>query len=135
MLQLNRTKAQAISAQNKNPHLLSRGGYRKLEEKILTEKEESRPPPSEDDFPAPPSPPSCHQKWKLARLRSSGTYTSETAREISEKIVRVNFTLNNNIILYRFYFNFLLLYCRTPWLSRVPKVLSFQKVVMTFLLL
>ncbi|XP_052723770.1 uncharacterized protein LOC128193726 [Vigna angularis] len=30
-----RSKAQGTSAHNKNPHLLSRGGYRKLEEKIL----------------------------------------------------------------------------------------------------
>jgi len=38
MLQQKRTKAQAISAQHKNPHLLFCGGYRKLEEKILMEK-------------------------------------------------------------------------------------------------
>jgi len=52
MLQQKRTKAQAISAQNKNPHILSRGGYKNLEEKILMEKEKSRSPPSKDDFPA-----------------------------------------------------------------------------------
>ena len=106
MLQEIRTKAQAISKKNKNPHILSRGGYRKLEEKILKEKEKSRPPPSEDDCLAPPSPPSRHQKWKLALLRSLGTYTSETAREISEKIVRVNFTK----ILISFYTEFLLIF-------------------------
>ncbi|KOM25699.1 hypothetical protein LR48_Vigan161s000800 [Vigna angularis] len=39
-----RSKAQGISAQNKNPHLLSRGGYRKLEEKIMKQKSDSRLP-------------------------------------------------------------------------------------------
>jgi len=39
MLQQKRTKAQAISAQNKNLHLLSRGAYRKLVENIVKEKE------------------------------------------------------------------------------------------------
>jgi len=62
MLQQKRTKAQAISVQNKNSHLLSCGEYRKLQEKILKEKGKSRPPPSKDDFPVPPSPPYCHQK-------------------------------------------------------------------------
>ena len=38
MLQVKRKKARSISAQNKNPHILSRGGYRKLEEKIMSEK-------------------------------------------------------------------------------------------------
>jgi len=66
MLQVKRKKAQSISAQNKNPHILSRGGYRKLEEKIMTEKKKSRPPPSEGEDTEPPSPPSRHQKWKLA---------------------------------------------------------------------
>ena len=43
MLQVKRKKAQSISAQNKNPHILSRGGYRKLEEKIMLEKKNSKP--------------------------------------------------------------------------------------------
>jgi len=45
----NRKKAQSISAQNKNPHILSRGGYRKLEEKIMSEKKKFRPPPFEGE--------------------------------------------------------------------------------------
>ncbi|KOM25044.1 hypothetical protein LR48_Vigan46s000600 [Vigna angularis] len=82
-----RSKAQGISAQNKNPHLLSRGGYRKLEEKIMKQKSDSRLPLSEGgDPPPPPSPPSRHDKWKLACIRPSGSYTSESAREISERI-------------------------------------------------
>jgi len=101
MLQVKRKKAQSISAQNKNPHILSRGEYRKLEEKIMIEKKKSRPPPSEGEDTEPPSPPSRHQKWKLARLRSSGNYTYESAREISEKIVRYN--SRSCFILYFFY--------------------------------
>jgi len=47
-------KAQIISAQNKNPHIVSRGGYRKLEEKIMSEKKKSRSPPSEGEDIEPP---------------------------------------------------------------------------------
>jgi len=36
MLQEKKKKAQSISAQNKNLHILSRDGYRKLEEKIMS---------------------------------------------------------------------------------------------------
>jgi len=100
MLQVKRKKAQSISDQNKNLHILSRGGYRKLEEKIMTEKKKSRPPPSEGEDIEPPSPASRHQKWKLARLRSSGNYTSDSAREISEKIVRYNSYLNCSFMFY-----------------------------------
>jgi len=75
MLQVKRKKAQSISAQNKNPHILSRGGYRKPKEKIMSEKKKSRPPPFEGEDTEPPSPPSRHQKWKLACLRSSGNHT------------------------------------------------------------
>ncbi|BAT83748.1 hypothetical protein VIGAN_04095800, partial [Vigna angularis var. angularis] len=81
------SKAQGTSAKNKNPHLLSRGGYRKLEEKILKQKADAIPPSQSGSPPQPPSPPSRHEKWKLARMRPSGTYSSDTAREISERIV------------------------------------------------
>ena len=104
MLQVKRKKAQSISAQNTNPHILSRGGYRKLEEKIMTEKKKSRPPPSEGEDTKPPSPPSRHQKWKLARLRSSSNYTSQSAREISEKNVKYNSYLNCSFMFYIVFF-------------------------------
>ncbi|KOM47328.1 hypothetical protein LR48_Vigan07g103200 [Vigna angularis] len=82
-----RSKAQGISAQNKIPHLLSRGGYRKLEKKIIKQKSDSRLPLSEGgDPPPPPSPPSRHEKWKLAHIRPLGSYTSKSVREISERI-------------------------------------------------
>jgi len=49
-------KAKSISAQNKNPHILSHGGYRKLEEKIMLEKKNYRPLPSEGEDTESPSP-------------------------------------------------------------------------------
>ncbi|KOM37328.1 hypothetical protein LR48_Vigan03g070900 [Vigna angularis] len=50
-------------------------------------KSDSRLPLSEGGYPPPPpSPPSRHEKWKLARIRSSGSYTSDIAREMSERI-------------------------------------------------
>ncbi|XP_052736661.1 uncharacterized protein LOC128197867 [Vigna angularis] len=53
----------------------------------MKQKSDSRLPLSEGDDPLPPpSPPSRHDKWKLARMRPSGSYTSESAREISERI-------------------------------------------------
>jgi len=57
------------------------------------EKVKSRPPPYEGECPKPPSPPSCDEKWKLAHLGSLGFYTSDTAQEISQKIVFSNFSL------------------------------------------
>ncbi|KOM47419.1 hypothetical protein LR48_Vigan07g112300 [Vigna angularis] len=51
----------------------------------LRRKSSSRPS-SEGGSPQPPSPPSRHEKWKLARLRSSGAYSSNTARKISKRI-------------------------------------------------
>ena len=67
-------KAQSISAQNKNPHIFSCGRYRKIEEKIMSEKKKSRTPPFEGEDTEPPSPPSRHQKWKLACLPTSDNY-------------------------------------------------------------
>jgi len=63
-------------------------------------KRKSRPPPSEGEDTEPPSPPSRHQKLKLSYLRTSGNYTSESAREISEKIVRYNSYLNSSFMFY-----------------------------------
>ncbi|KOM25924.1 hypothetical protein LR48_Vigan205s006100 [Vigna angularis] len=54
----------------------------------MKQKSDSRLSLSEGgDPPPPPSPPSRHEKWKLARLGSSGSYTSDIAREISERIL------------------------------------------------
>ena len=61
------------------PHRLSRGGYRKLEKKIMHEKQIG------DD--RIPSPPSRHEKWKRARVGPKGEHTSEAARVVAKKIV------------------------------------------------
>ncbi|KOM34562.1 hypothetical protein LR48_Vigan02g071200 [Vigna angularis] len=63
------------------------GKCRKLEEKIMKQKSDSRLSLSKGGDPSPPpSPPSRHKKWKLACLRSSSSYTCNTAREIFERI-------------------------------------------------
>ena len=63
------------------PHRLSRGGYRKLEKRIILEKQQET---GDDRI---PSPPSRHEKWKRARLSAKGEYTSEASRVVAEKIV------------------------------------------------
>ena len=35
----------------------------------------------------PPSPPTRHEKWKQARLRPSGTWTSDESQRVAERIV------------------------------------------------
>jgi len=67
-----------------------RSGYHKLKESLLNEKEQSRQGiASEIDtgISEPPSPPTRHQKWKMARMKRSGTYSSEQSRIVSEKNV------------------------------------------------
>ncbi|KOM54720.1 hypothetical protein LR48_Vigan10g061200 [Vigna angularis] len=59
---------------------------RSSRKKIIKQKSDSRLPLSKDGDPPHPSPPSQHEKWKLARIRPSGSYTSDSAREISERI-------------------------------------------------
>jgi len=41
---------------------------------------------SEDDL-SPPSPPSRHDKWKLARTKPGGQMTSANSEEIAHRIV------------------------------------------------
>ncbi|CAJ1948282.1 unnamed protein product, partial [Sphenostylis stenocarpa] len=60
-----RKKAHVIQEHNVTPHLLSRGGYRKLEQIMMMEKEKTRfASSSYASSLDPPSPPSCHEKWK-----------------------------------------------------------------------
>ncbi|KAL5177523.1 hypothetical protein HKD37_08G023272 [Glycine soja] len=87
-----RKKAQAIQKQNTAPHVLSRGGYDCLEQKLLAEKtkkklEEAAQSGSVDGIIDPPSPVRCHVKWKMARTKKTGEMTTEAAKEIAEKIV------------------------------------------------
>ncbi|KAL5147288.1 hypothetical protein HKD37_06G016999 [Glycine soja] len=87
-----RNKAQAIQKQNTAPHVLSRGGYDYLEQKLLAEKtkkklEEVAQSGSVDGVIDPPSPVRRHVKWKMPRTKKTGEMTTEAAKEIAEKIV------------------------------------------------
>ncbi|KAH1253773.1 hypothetical protein GmHk_04G010351 [Glycine max] len=87
-----RKKAQAIQKQNTALHVLSRGGYEYLEEKLMAEKtkkrlEEAAQSGSTEGIINPSSPIRRHVKWKMARTKKTGQMTSETAKEIVEKIV------------------------------------------------
>ncbi|KAH1194039.1 hypothetical protein GmHk_19G054938 [Glycine max] len=84
-------KAQAIQKQNTAPHVLSRGGYDYLEQKLLAEKtkkklEEAIQSGSVDGVIDPPSPVRRHVKWKMACTKKIGEMTAEAAKEIVEKI-------------------------------------------------
>ncbi|KAL5148475.1 hypothetical protein HKD37_13G035516 [Glycine soja] len=86
-----RKKAQTIQKQNTAPHVLSRGGYDYLEQKLLAEKtkkklEEAAQSGSIDGVIDPPSPVRRHVKWKMARTKKIGEMTTEAAKEITEKI-------------------------------------------------
>ncbi|KAH1256762.1 hypothetical protein GmHk_03G006850 [Glycine max] len=84
-------KAQAIQKQNIAPHVLSRGGYDYLEQKLLAEKtkkklEEATQSGSVDGIIDPSSPVRRHVKWKMARTKKTGEMTTEAAKEIATKI-------------------------------------------------
>jgi len=85
-------KAQAIQKQNTAPHLLSRGGYEYLEQKLMVEKtkkklEEVAQFGSTEAVIDPPSPITRHVKWKMARTKKTGQMTSKATKEIVEKIL------------------------------------------------
>ena len=66
-----RKKAQVIQKQNTAPHVLSRGGYEYLEQKLMDEKtkkklEEATQSGSTNTMIDPPSPIRRHVKWKMA---------------------------------------------------------------------
>ncbi|KAH1249299.1 hypothetical protein GmHk_05G012683 [Glycine max] len=86
-----RMKAQAIQKHNTAPHVLSRGGYDYLEQKLLAEKtkkkmQEATQSGSVDGVIDPPSPVRRHVKWKMACTKKTGEMTTEAAKEIAEKI-------------------------------------------------
>ncbi|KAL5131117.1 hypothetical protein HKD37_12G034062 [Glycine soja] len=75
-------KAQAIQKQNSALHVLSRGGYEYLENKLIEEKkkkqlEEATKSRSIYTFIDPPSPIKQHVKWKMARTKKTRQMTSE----------------------------------------------------------
>ncbi|KAL5127542.1 hypothetical protein HKD37_14G039950 [Glycine soja] len=86
-----RIKAQAIQKHNTAPHVLSRGGYDYLEQKLLAEKtkkkmQEAAQSGSVDGVIDPPSLVKRHVKWKMARTKKTWEMTTEAAKEIAEKI-------------------------------------------------
>ncbi|KAL5137662.1 hypothetical protein HKD37_10G028000 [Glycine soja] len=86
-----RKKAQAIQKQNTAPHVLSRGGYDYLEQKLLAEKmkkklEEIAQSGSIDGVIDPPFPVRPHVKWKMARTKKTREMMTEAAKEIAVKI-------------------------------------------------
>ncbi|KAL5165974.1 hypothetical protein HKD37_18G051028 [Glycine soja] len=81
----------AIQKQNTTPHVLSRGGYDYLEQKLMVEKtkkklEEFAQSGSTEGVINPPSPIRRHVKWKMTRTKKTGQMTSEATKEIAEKI-------------------------------------------------
>ena len=81
-------KAQAIQKQNTAPHILSRGGYDYLEQKLLAEKtkkklEEAAQSGSVDGIIDPPSPVRRHVKWKMTRTKKTREMTTGIAKEIA----------------------------------------------------
>ncbi|KAH1246801.1 hypothetical protein GmHk_06G016819 [Glycine max] len=84
-------KAQAIQKHNTAPHVLSRGGYDYLEQKLLDEKtkkkmQEAAQSGSVDGVIDPPSPVRRHVKWKMARTKKTREMTTKAAKEIAKKI-------------------------------------------------
>ena len=70
-----------------HPHQLS-GGYDLLEKNIMEEKlKRLKETSCSDDVISPPSSPSRHEKWKLARTKPGGQMTSPQALEIAQHII------------------------------------------------
>ncbi|WVZ17525.1 hypothetical protein V8G54_010507 [Vigna mungo] len=76
--------AQDLQKNNLHPHRLSREGYDRLEEIMIYEASSL----ATDDWSnlSLISPPLRHEKWKRARTKPSGEYTSEETRLVAEKI-------------------------------------------------
>ena len=74
------------------PHVLSRGGYGYLEQKLMAKKtkkklEEAAQFGSTEGVINPSSPVRRHVKWKMARTKKTRQMTSEATKEITENIV------------------------------------------------
>ncbi|KAI9087715.1 hypothetical protein K1719_030347 [Acacia pycnantha] len=85
-------KAQANrerQARNKYPHCMSRGGYKKLERKMMEEELERMKEASQADpsiIIQPLARPPRHQKWKAARMKGD-KYINADVAEVASKIV------------------------------------------------
>ena len=82
-------KGKENRARNIYPHRLSRGGYRRIEKILRDEKRKKMEEELGDSISLDrsPSPPSRHDKWKRARQRKDGEYTSDATREVAQRIV------------------------------------------------
>jgi hypothetical protein len=76
-----------VQAYNKYHHIMSRGGYELIEEKMMQEKIKQRQESAGEALPTPPSPPKRHEKWLRGRKRPSGEFTSEETRLVADNIV------------------------------------------------
>ncbi|KAI9085573.1 hypothetical protein K1719_032416 [Acacia pycnantha] len=75
-------------ARNKYPHYMSRGGYKKLERKMMEEELERMKEASQADpsiVVQPPARPPRHQKWKAVRMKGD-KYINADVAEVSSKI-------------------------------------------------
>ncbi|KAH1241521.1 hypothetical protein GmHk_07G019093 [Glycine max] len=85
-------EAQVIQKQNTTPHVLSRGGYDYLKQKLLVEKTKKKLKEAAQlgnvaSVIDPPSPVRRHVKWKMARTKKTGEMTTEAAKEITKNII------------------------------------------------
>jgi len=84
-------KAQEITLKNVTPHVLSRSGYRKLEQSLMVEKKQSRQGTASENLEtgviSPPSPPFRHVKWKRVRIKKSGAFSFVQSEIVCKKIV------------------------------------------------
>ncbi|CAJ2652575.1 unnamed protein product [Trifolium pratense] len=76
-------KGRENHAKNVYPHVLSRGGYKRLEEQMINEKRLSL---SKDRH---PSPPERYETWTRARQKKGGEFTSEPVKKVAEKIEKI----------------------------------------------
>ncbi|KOM43541.1 hypothetical protein LR48_Vigan05g114500 [Vigna angularis] len=84
--QVKRIAAQQRQKLNDTPHVLSNGGYALLEKNMRKRRAEELGLDSHDLAP----PPARHELWKATRTKSNGQSTSQTAQEISQRIVSGN---------------------------------------------
>ena len=106
----NPKKAKDNEAHNDTPHLLSRGGYKLLEQEMLEEKIKAQSTSIEkmnsEDSLSPPSPPPRHKMWKGARIKPSGTWSSKSTEQTVERIVSLTISFQCVILNSMCYFKF-----------------------------
>ncbi|KAL3626912.1 hypothetical protein CASFOL_029223 [Castilleja foliolosa] len=76
-------EGQEVQSHNNCPQRTSRGGYELLSRKTIEEKIKERQASS--DVIPPPSPPTRHEQWKRARIKS-GEYITPEVKIIVERI-------------------------------------------------